>query len=55
MIPLVEEELDKLVAEGIIEQVLFADWAVPIVPVLKQDKVSVRICGFFKLTICSVR
>ena len=35
--------------EGIIESVQFADWAVPIVPVVKQDKVSVRICGDFKL------
>ena len=30
MVPLVEKELDRLVAEGIIEQVQFADWAVPI-------------------------
>ena len=43
--------MDRLVAEGIIEPVQFADWAVPIVPVLEQDKVSVRICGDFKLTI----
>ena len=43
--------LDRLVAEGIIEPVQFADWAAPIVPVVKQDKVSVRICGDFKLTI----
>ena len=37
--------------EGIIEPVQFVDWAVPIVPVVKQDKVSVRICGDLKLTI----
>ena len=53
-VPLVEEELDKLVVEDIIEPVQFADWAVPIVPVLKQDKVSVRIRGHFKLTINQV-
>ena len=45
------KELDRLVAEGIIEPVQFADWAAPIVPVLKRDKVSVRICDDFKLII----
>lgn len=44
---LVEKELDRdrLVSEGTIESTQFADWAVPIVPVLKGDKVSIRICG----------
>ena len=51
MISLVEKELDKLVAEGMIEPVQFADWAVPIIRVVKQDKVSVSICGDSKLTI----
>ena len=46
----VEEELDHLTAEGIIEPRQFADWAAPIVPVLKEDK-TVRICGDFKQTI----
>ena len=41
----VNAELDRLVAEGIIEAVPISDWAAPIVPVLKQDKSSVRICG----------
>ena len=51
MLSLVEKELDRLMDEGIIELVQFGDWAVPIVPVLKQNKVPVRICGDFKLTI----
>ena len=44
MLPLVKNELDRLVAEGIhvIEIVQFVDWTVPIVPVFNQDKVSVR-------------
>ena len=46
----VEEELDRLTAEGIIEPRQFADWAAPIVPVLKRDQ-TVRICGDFKQTI----
>ena len=48
---LVEDELDRLVQQGIIEPVQFADWAAPIVPVLKSDKKSVRICGDFKMTV----
>ena len=48
---LVEKELDNLKAQGIIEPVVFSEWAAPIVPVLKADKTSVRICGDFKSTI----
>ena len=48
MVLLVKKELDRLVAEGIIEPVQFADY---IAPVLKQDKVAIRKCGGFKLTI----
>ena len=47
----VEEELDHLVAEGTLEPIETADWAAPIVPVLKLDKRSVRICGDFRLTV----
>ena len=43
--------MDRLVAEGIIEQVQFTDLAVDIAPVLKPDKASVRIHDDFKLTI----
>ena len=39
----VEEELDRLVQEGVLEPVQFAEWAAPIVPVVKPDK-SVRVC-----------
>ena len=46
----VEEELDSLTAEDIIEPRQFADWAAPIVPILKGDQ-TVRICGDFKQTI----
>ena len=37
--------------EGILESVEYAEWASPIVPVLKKDKSSVRVCGDFKQTI----
>ena len=47
----VDRELDRLVTEGILEPVQYAEWAAPIVPVLKSDQVSVRICGDFKQTV----
>lgn len=47
----VEEELDRLVQEGTLEPVQLADWAAPIVPVLKHDRTSVHICGDFHETI----
>ena len=33
----IEEELDRLVSLGILQPISFADWAPPIVPVLKTD------------------
>ena len=43
----VSEELDRLVAEGTLEPVDYAEWAAPIVAVMKSDRKSVRICGDF--------
>ena len=51
MLPLVDKELDKVVNEGVIESVCFADWKAPIIPVLKSDKTSVRIYSNFKVTV----
>ena len=47
----VEEALKKLVEEGILVPVQFSEWAAPIVPVLKSDKESVRVCGDFRMTV----
>ena len=44
-----EEELDRFVQEGVLEPVQFAEWAAPIVPVVKPDR-SMRVCGDLKLT-----
>ena len=46
-----EEELSRLVQEGTLEPIEHADWASPIVAILKQDKKHVRICGDFKQTL----
>ena len=47
----VEDELTRLVAEGILEPVDYSDWAAPIVAVIKSDKTSVRVCGDFRMTV----
>ena len=49
----IETELDRLLAQGVIQPVKFAKWAAPIVPVVKRDG-TVRICGDYKLTINQV-
>ena len=46
----VEHTLTQLEEQGVIEPVEFADWAAPIVPVVKKDD-SIRICGDYKLTV----
>ena len=51
MRPLVETQLDKLVQENILTPIKHADWAAPIVPVMKADQQSVWICGDFKQTV----
>ena len=50
----VEQELEHLTKKGIIEPVQFADWVAPIVPVMKKDRTSLRICRDFKVTINQV-
>ena len=41
----VEEELKRLVKEDTLEPIEHSDWAAPIVPVLKSDQKTVRVCG----------
>ena len=47
----VSDELERLIKEGTLEPVHYAEWAAPIVAVLKSDRKSVRICGDFCMTI----
>ena len=49
----IEKELERLLKDGVIEQVQFSEWAAPVVLVLKNDN-SVRICGDYKVTINQV-
>ena len=48
--PLVEKELDRLEAAGILRKVNSSDWATPIIPVPKKDG-QLRICGDYKVTV----
>ncbi len=50
----VEDELNRLVDLGIIEPVQTAEWAAPIVCVVKKDNQSIHICGDFKCTVNAV-
>jgi len=45
----VEDELERLVSEGVYEPVAHSDWATPIVPVVEPGKI--RICGDYKTTV----
>ncbi|UYV76711.1 K02A2.6-like [Cordylochernes scorpioides] len=45
----VENEIDGMVNEGILQPIEYANWAAPIVPVLKKDG-SLKICGDFRCT-----
>ena len=47
--PKVLDKLDRLEQEGVIRQVDYSEWAMPIVPVLESSG-QVRICSDFKMT-----
>ena len=47
----VEEALERDVRNGVMKPVETSKWAAPIVPVLKADGETVRICGDYKMTV----
>ena len=48
---MVEDELERLVEEGTLKPVDYAEWAAPIVAVLKSDRKSAQVCGDFRMTV----
>jgi len=46
----VSSELDKMIAEGLLEPMESSEWATLIVPVVKVDG-SIRLCDDYKITI----
>ena len=50
----VEEELDRLLAEGIVEPEEYADWVAPVVAVLKSNYKNVCLCGDFCMTVAKL-
>ena len=46
-------EIDRLLAEKIIEPVEISEWAAPVVPILKKDE-TIRLCGDYKVTVNKV-
>ena len=51
LVPNAGRHIESLVEEGTLEPVEFSNWAAPIIPLLKSDKSSVRICGDFRITV----
>ena len=47
---MIEKELQRLEAEGIIEKISHSKWAAPVVPVQKGDG-KIRLCGDYKMTV----
>ena len=47
----VNDEIDRLVKLGVFRPITHAQWAAQLVPVLKSDKRSIRLCEDYKVTI----
>ncbi|KFD49840.1 hypothetical protein M513_09307 [Trichuris suis] len=50
LVPKIDAEIDRLILQGIVEPTENAEWATPVVPVLKQNG-EVRLCADYKCTI----
>ena len=52
--PMVEAELERQIQSGVLRPVESAEWAAPMVTILKRDQKSVRLCGSYNLTVNKV-
>lgn len=50
LLPKIDKEIERLVANGILEKVDRSEWATPVVPVQKANG-EIRLCGDFKVTV----
>ncbi|XP_052747502.1 uncharacterized protein K02A2.6 isoform X1 [Bicyclus anynana] len=46
----VEQEIDRLVAEGVLQPLSFSEWATPVVPIIKKSG-DIRLCGDYRSTV----
>ena len=49
----IELEIERMFKNNILEPADVSEWAIPIVPVIKEDS-SIRICGDYKMTVNQV-
>ena len=47
----VNKEIDRLQQLGVLRPITHANWAAPLVPIVKSDKQSIRLCGDYKVTL----
>ena len=46
----VEKEIDRLVAEGVLQPISYSEWATPVVPIIKKSG-EIRLCGDYRSTV----
>ena len=46
----VSKEIDRLQQLGVLCPIIHANWAAPLVPLVKSDKQSIKLCGDYKVT-----
>ena len=47
----VDNEINRLLQLGVFRPITHSAWAAPLVPIMKSDKQTVRLCGDYKVTL----